>query len=101
MAEWINSIYQSRGVSATKDDVHRAVSGQDQGLLAGSFCKIMPDLAGDPDYCLSIHADGAGTKSSVAYLMYRESRRSGMVCRSGTGRGRHEHRRSGLCRCLR
>ena len=65
--------YLSRGVSATKEEVHKAVSGQSRGLVPGAFCKILPDPAGDPAWCAAIHADGAGTKSSAAYLMYRES----------------------------
>lgn len=65
--------YLSRGVSPTKDDVKKAVSTQSPGVFPGSFCKIIPDLAGDPDWCTAVHADGAGTKSSVAYMMYRET----------------------------
>lgn len=65
--------YISRGVSPTKDDVKRAVINQDKGLFPGSFCKIIPDIANDPEYCSAVHADGAGTKSSVAYLMYMET----------------------------
>lgn len=65
--------YLSRGVSASKDDVKAAVSEQDQGLFAGSFCKLIEDPAKDPAYCAAIHADGAGTKSSAAYLMYKET----------------------------
>lgn len=65
--------YLSRGVSPTKDDVKQAVRLQDKGVFPGTFCKIIPDLAGDPDYCSAIHADGAGTKSSAAYLLYRET----------------------------
>lgn len=65
--------YLSRGVSPTKDDVKKAVSAQSPGIFPGSFCKIIPDLAGDPDWCTAVHADGAGTKSSAAYLMYRET----------------------------
>ncbi len=65
--------YLSRGVSPTKDDVKKAVAKQSPGEFPGSFCKIIPDLAGDPAYCTAVHADGAGTKSSVAYLMYRET----------------------------
>lgn len=65
--------YLSRGVSPTKDDVKKAVSTQSPGVFPGSFCKIIPDLAGDPDWCMAVHADGAGTKSSVAYLQYRET----------------------------
>lgn len=67
------SAYLSRGVSAVKEDVHRAVSFQDKGLFPGAFCKVFPDPAGDIQFCAALHADGAGTKSSVAYLMYRES----------------------------
>ncbi len=65
--------YLSRGVSPTKDDVKQAVKSQDKGLYPGAFCKIIPDLAGNPEFCSALHADGAGTKSSVAYLMYRET----------------------------
>ena len=65
--------YLSRGVSPTKDDVKAAVSKQDQGLFPGSFCKIIEDPAGDPEWCAAFHADGAGTKSSLAYLMYSET----------------------------
>lgn len=65
--------YLSRGVSPTKDDVKKAVSGQSGGVFPGAFCKLIEDIAGDPDYCMSIHADGAGTKSSVAYLQYMET----------------------------
>ncbi len=65
--------YLSRGVSPTKDDVKKAVSGQSGGVFPGAFCKLVEDIAGDPDYCLAVHADGAGTKSSAAYLQYRET----------------------------
>ena len=65
--------YLSRGVSPTKDDVKKAVANQSKGVFPGAFCKIIEDLAGDPAYCMAVHADGAGTKSSVAYLMYRET----------------------------
>lgn len=65
--------YLDRGVSPTKDDVKAAVRDQDKGLFPGSFCKINADLAGDPDWCVAVHADGAGTKSSLAYLMMRET----------------------------
>ncbi|MBR5041441.1 MAG: hypothetical protein IKX68_10000 [Clostridiales bacterium] len=63
----------SRGVSPTKDDVKKAVANQDKGAFPGAFCKLIDDLGGDPDYCTAIHADGAGTKSSVAYIAYRET----------------------------
>ncbi len=65
--------YLSRGVSPTKDDVKMAVANQDKGAFPGAFCKLIDDLGGDPDYCTAIHADGAGTKSSVAYIAYRET----------------------------
>lgn len=65
--------YLSRGVSPTKDDVKAAVKNQDKGAFPGAFCKLIDDIAGDPDYCTALHADGAGTKSSVAYLMFRET----------------------------
>jgi len=65
--------YLSRGVSPTKDDVKKAVANQSKGVAPGAFCKLIEDIAGDEDYCVAIHADGAGTKSSVAYLMYKET----------------------------
>jgi phosphoribosylformylglycinamidine cyclo-ligase len=65
--------YLSRGVSPTKDEVKKAVAGQSAGEFPGSFCKLNADIAGDPDYVCSIHADGAGTKSSAAYLQYMET----------------------------
>ncbi len=65
--------YLSRGVSPTKDEVKAAVKNQDKGVFPGAFAKLIADLAGDPEYCTAIHADGAGTKSSVAYLMYKET----------------------------
>lgn len=66
--------YALRGVSATKEDVHAAIRNLDKGLFPKAFCKIVPDfLTGDPDYCLVMHADGAGTKSSLAYVYWKES----------------------------
>ncbi|MBR6483917.1 MAG: hypothetical protein IKT14_02760 [Clostridiales bacterium] len=65
--------YLSRGVSPTKDDVKAAVKNQDKGVFPGAFCKLIEDIAGDPGYCTALHADGAGTKSSVAYLMFKET----------------------------
>lgn len=65
--------YLSRGVSPTKDDVKKAVANQSKGVAPGAFCKLIEDIAGDDSYCMAIHADGAGTKSSVAYLMYKET----------------------------
>ena len=66
--------YNQRGVSASKEDVHQAIKSLDKGLFPKAFCKIVPDyLAGDPDYCTVMHADGAGTKSSLAYLYWKET----------------------------
>ena len=63
-----------RGVSAEKEDVHNAIKDIDKGLYPKAFCKIIPDiLGGDPDYCNIMHADGAGTKSSLAYVYWRET----------------------------
>ncbi len=68
------SRYDKRGVSASKDDVHNAIKELDKGLFPKSFCKVVPDiLGGDPDYCNIMHADGAGTKSSLAYIYWRET----------------------------
>ncbi|HRE76928.1 MAG TPA: AIR synthase-related protein [Flavobacterium sp.] len=67
--------YALRGVSAAKEDVHNAIKNIDKGLFPKAFCKIVPDyLTGDNDYCLLMHADGAGTKSSLAYLYWKETR---------------------------
>ncbi len=66
--------YAQRGVSSQKEDVHRAIARLDKGLFPYAFCKIVPDLlANDPTYCTVMHADGAGTKSSLAYLYWRET----------------------------
>ena len=66
--------YQLRGVSAGKEDVHRAISGINKGLFPKSFCKIIPDqLTGSEEHCLIMHADGAGTKSSLAYVYWKET----------------------------
>lgn len=68
------SKYQQRGVSSSKEDVHAAIRNIDKGLYPGAFCKVIPDLmTGDPDYCAVMHADGAGTKSSLAYIYWRET----------------------------
>lgn len=67
------SEYQKRGVSAAKEEVHEAIRDQDKGLFPGAFCTVLEDIAGDPDYCTLVHADGAGTKSSLAYLYYKET----------------------------
>lgn len=64
----------ARGVSASKEDVHSAIRNIDKGLFASAFCKIIPDiLGGDPEWCNIMHADGAGTKSSLAYIYWRET----------------------------
>jgi len=66
--------YAKRGVSATKDDVHAAIKNVDKGLFPQAFCKIVPDLlTKDEDYCAIMHADGAGTKSSLAYMYWKET----------------------------
>ncbi len=66
--------YNQRGVSATKEDVHSAIKNLDKGLFPGAFCKIVPDiLANDAEYCNVMHADGAGTKSSLAYAYWKET----------------------------
>ncbi|MEC9209113.1 MAG: AIR synthase related protein [Bacteroidota bacterium] len=66
--------YNQRGVSADKEDVHNAIRNVDKGLFPSAFCKIVPDyLSGDKDYCLIMHADGAGTKSSLAYMYWKET----------------------------
>ncbi len=68
------SRYSSRGVSASKEDVHEAIKNVDKGLFPKAFCKIVPDILGDdPDWCNIMHADGAGTKSSLAYLYWKET----------------------------
>lgn len=66
--------YKMRGVSASKEDVHNAIKNVDKGIFPGAFCKIIPDiLGGDPDWCNIMHADGAGTKSSLAYVYWRRT----------------------------
>lgn len=66
--------YNARGVSAGKEDVHNAIKNVDKGLFPQAFCKIVPDyLTGDENYCLVMHADGAGTKSSLAYMYWKET----------------------------
>jgi phosphoribosylformylglycinamidine cyclo-ligase len=68
------SRYNARGVSASKEDVHEAIKNVDKGLFPKAFCKIVPDiLGGDPEWCNIMHADGAGTKSSLAYLYWKET----------------------------
>ena len=66
--------YNLRGVSASKEDVHNAIKNVDKGIFPHAFCKIIPDiLGGDPEWCNIMHADGAGTKSSLAYAYWRET----------------------------
>ena len=68
------SRYGARGVSASKEDVHNAIRNIDKGIFPGAFCKIIPDiLSGDADWCNIMHADGAGTKSSLAYIYWKET----------------------------
>jgi len=68
------SRYRRRGVSSSKDEVHRAIRHVEKGIFPGAFCKVIPDiLTGDPDHCLVMHADGAGTKSSLAYVYWKET----------------------------
>ncbi|MDN3204920.1 AIR synthase related protein [Algoriphagus sediminis] len=70
----MNERYMQRGVSASKEDVHNAISNLDKGLFPKAFCKIVEDsLGNDPEYCNIMHADGAGTKSSLAYLYWKET----------------------------
>ncbi|HOE59423.1 MAG TPA: phosphoribosylformylglycinamidine cyclo-ligase, partial [Bacteroidales bacterium] len=66
--------YQQRGVSSNKEDVHAAIAAIDKGIEPKAFCKIIPDvLGGNPEYCNIMHADGAGTKSSLAYIYWKET----------------------------
>src|SRR6056297_576784 len=65
--------YEDLGVSHQKEDVHDALENVDEGLFPGSFCKIIEDISGDKNYCSIMHADGAGTKSALAYMMYKET----------------------------
>ena len=66
--------YAARGVSSSKEDVHKAIADMDKGLFPKAFCKIVPDfLSNNPDYCVVMHADGAGTKSSLAYIYWKET----------------------------
>jgi phosphoribosylformylglycinamidine cyclo-ligase len=67
------SKYSKRGASSSKEDVHKAIEKIDKGLYPRAFCKIVPDmLGGDDEYCNIMHADGAGTKSSLAYIYWKE-----------------------------
>ncbi|TYB80319.1 phosphoribosylformylglycinamidine cyclo-ligase [Bizionia gelidisalsuginis] len=74
MSSEISKRYSQRGVSASKEDVHNAIKNIDKGLFPKAFCKIVPDyLTNDDDYCLIMHADGAGTKSALAYMYWKET----------------------------
>ena len=74
MSTPISKRYHQRGVSASKEDVHKAIKNIDKGLYPKAFCKIVPDtLTNDEEYCLVMHADGAGTKSSLAYMYWKET----------------------------
>ena len=74
MSKEVSQRYALRGVSASKEDVHSAIKNIDKGLFPKAFCKIVPDyLTNDNDYCLIMHADGAGTKSSLAYMYWKET----------------------------
>ncbi len=74
MGNEVSKRYAQRGVSASKEDVHNAIKNIDKGLFPQAFCKIVPDhLTNDCDYCLIMHADGAGTKSSLAYMYWKET----------------------------
>ena len=68
-----NNLYSKLGVSSRKEDVHEAIKSIDKGLFPGAFCKIIEDIAGRDDYCSVFHADGAGTKASLAYMYYKET----------------------------
>ncbi len=74
MSKEVSKRYAQRGVSAAKEDVHNAIKNVDKGLFPKAFCKIVPDfLTGSTDHCLVMHADGAGTKSSLAYMYWKET----------------------------
>jgi len=74
MSQEVSKRYAQRGVSASKEDVHNAIKNINKGLFPKAFCKIVPDyLTNDADYCLIMHADGAGTKSSLAYMYWKET----------------------------
>jgi len=74
MSQEVSKRYAQRGVSASKTEVHQAIKNVDKGLFPKAFCKIVPDyLTGSPDHCLVMHADGAGTKSSLAYMYWKQT----------------------------
>ncbi len=66
------SRYAARGVSSSKSEVHKAIAKMDKGLFPNAFCKLVPDFSSD-DHCIAMHADGAGTKSSLAYVYWKET----------------------------
>ena len=69
-----SSRYEKRGVSSGKEDVHKAISNLDKGLFPKAFCKVVADeLTGSPDHCIVMHADGAGTKSALAYAYWKQT----------------------------
>ena len=80
--------YLSRGVSPTKDDVKAAVKNQSKGVFPGAFCKLIDDIAGDPDYCTAIHADGAFLTSRAAYRYMKASGKGGKIIFMGSA---HSH----------
>ncbi|MBN2154761.1 MAG: phosphoribosylformylglycinamidine cyclo-ligase [Candidatus Lokiarchaeota archaeon] len=67
------TIYEELGVSPSKEEVHKALENQEKGLYPGAFCKVLPDISGDTDYCSIFHSDSAGTKANLAYMMYKET----------------------------
>ena len=69
----MSDAYLSRGVSATKEEIHRAIEKLDRGVFSGAFCQLIADPCGDDEYCAAMHADGAGTKASLAYLKFSET----------------------------
>jgi len=69
----MSDAYLSRGVSSTKEEIHNAIAKLDKGEFAGAFCKLITDPYGDPEMCAAMHADGAGTKASLAYIKYNET----------------------------
>ena len=70
----VSEKYNARGVSSTKEEVHAAIKNLDKGIFPKAFCKIYPDyITGDENYCLISHADGAGTKSILSYLLWKET----------------------------
>jgi phosphoribosylformylglycinamidine cyclo-ligase len=74
LSDKTNSRYQQRGVSSDKEDVHAAIKNVNKGVFPKAFCKVVPDILGnDDEYCVVMHADGAGTKSSLAYIYWRET----------------------------